>query len=313
MLRLLVIALVAAGTVARAAPPAGTAIGDYKLTKVVDGDTIRVAGLDQSLRLLGIDTEETFKHDKERRAYAQGWDAYVKAQRGDARHPVKMATPLGDQAKVWAEQWFAGVETVRLERDDPQEIHDRYDRYLAYVFARKDGAWLNYNVEVVRAGMSPYFPKYGRSRRFHDQFVAAEVEAKRGKRGIWAPGAEAYPDYPEREVWWMARGAFVESFRTAADGQPNYIDITHEDATARLEALAGKEVVVLATAGDIYAGKPSKVMLSRSVPLVFWKRDVLDATGIVEGEYLIATGVPSFYKHHVQLVIDRASQIRVRR
>jgi endonuclease YncB( thermonuclease family) len=311
MLRLLLIALVACRA-SEAAPASDIAIGEYKLARVVDGDTIRVEGLDASLRLLGIDTEETFKHDKERKAYAQGWDAYVKAERGDSPHPVKMATPLGDQAKAWAVAWFAGAEKVRLERDDPQEIRDRYDRYLAYVFAWKDGAWANYNVEAVRAGMSPYFPKYGRSRRFHAAFVAAEAEAKAAKRGIWAPGAEAYPDYPEREAWWTARGDFVEAFRKEAAGKDNYIDITHADAIARLEALAGKEVVVIGTVGEIHPGSPAKVMLSKDFPLVFWKRDVLDASGIAAGEYAIATGTPSLYKSHVQLVIDRARQIRVR-
>ena len=74
-----------------------------------------------------------------------------------------------------AEAWFKDVDVVRLERDDAQEIRDRYDRYLAYVFAKKHGTWTNYNVEAVRAGMSPYFPKYGTSRRFHAEFVAAEA------------------------------------------------------------------------------------------------------------------------------------------
>ncbi|MBV8758479.1 MAG: thermonuclease family protein, partial [Deltaproteobacteria bacterium] len=164
--------------VARAAAADDLVIGDFKLVRVVDGDTIRVDGLDNSLRLLGLDTEETFKHAKERRAYAAGWDSYVKGVRGDSPRPVKFATPMGDEAKAWAERFFAGVTTVRLERDDADEIRDRYKRYLAYVLVERDGQWLNYNVEAVRAGMAPYFPKYGRSRRYHDAFVKAEAEAK---------------------------------------------------------------------------------------------------------------------------------------
>jgi endonuclease YncB( thermonuclease family) len=163
--------------------------GDYKVTRVVDGDTIRVDGLDNSLRLLGIDTEETFKHKAERDAYAAGWASYVTNVRGTSPHPVKFATPLGEDAKVFAEHWFADVDVVRLERDDPQEIRDRYHRYLAYVLAKKAGKWVCYNVEAVRAGMSPYFPKYGRSRRYHAEFVAAEAEAKAAHRGIWAANA----------------------------------------------------------------------------------------------------------------------------
>ena len=125
---------------------------------------------------------------------------------------------------------------VRLERDHPAEIRDRYNRYLAYVFVEKDGKWVNYNVEAVRAGMSPYFPKYGNSRRFHDEFVEGRRTRRRPrKRGIWAPGVQAYPDYAERVAWWTARGSFVDEFRDEGEGKPNYIDITHWDATKQLE------------------------------------------------------------------------------
>src|SRR5437773_11124250 len=60
----------------------GVVIGEFKFSRVVDGDTIHVDGLDSSLRLLGIDTEETFKHENERRAYDRGWDVYIKEVRG---------------------------------------------------------------------------------------------------------------------------------------------------------------------------------------------------------------------------------------
>ena len=310
---------------APAPAPTDTTIGEFRVARVVDGDTIRVAGLDSSLRLLGIDTEETFKHDAELHAFAAGWQAYVAGQRGSSPRPVKMATPLGMAAKQWAEAWFAGVGTVRLERDHPAEIRDRYGRYLAYVLARKDGAWLNYNVEAVRAGMSPYFPKYGRSRRYHAAFVAAEAEAKAAQRGIWAPGAMAYPDYAEREAWWSARGDFIEAFRTAAAGDASYIDIAHDDALARLAERAGKQVTVLGTVGDVRGGEPgpAMVMLSHGrhadVPLIFFDRDVLAATRLAawKSEPIIATGVPTLYENrhthetHVQIVIDRASQIRL--
>ena len=44
----------------------GLVIGEFKLAAknpVLDGDTVKVAGLDTTLRLLGIDSEETFKND----------------------------------------------------------------------------------------------------------------------------------------------------------------------------------------------------------------------------------------------------------
>jgi endonuclease YncB( thermonuclease family) len=297
----------------------GLLIGDFHLTKVTDGDTVRVDGLDSSLRLVGIDTEETFKTHADRRDAAANLAAYRIARRGTSPRPVKMATPMGEAAKNFAVQFFDGVDTVRLERDHPAEIRDRYNRYLAYVFVRRDGAWVNYNVACVRAGMAPYFPKYGYSRRFHAEFLAAEAAAKRDKLGIWAPGAPGYTDYPEREAWWAARGEFVEAFRHDAEGKPSYVDITHADALQRLEALAGTPVVVLGTVGDVRPSDtgPTRVTLSRRLshdfPLIFFSRDVLAASDITRwlGEFVVVTGKPRMYKQQLEIVIDRASQVRL--
>jgi endonuclease YncB( thermonuclease family) len=271
-------------------------IGDFTLSRVVDGDTIKVEGLDASLRLLGLDTEE-IHHGK-------------RGPQGAPNRPKKYATPMGDEAKAWAEQFFAGVTKVRLERDDPQEIRDRYGRYLAYVLVERDGKWVNYNVEAVRAGMAPYFPKYGTSRRFHEQFVAAEAEAKAAKRGIWDPQKQAYPDYAEREAWWGARGKFVADFRA----QPGGIDLTHEDAEATLDAAVGKPVDVLATVGKIYAGHPTRVMLDgrHALPVIFFDGKLFDSSHIAQwqGEYVVIHGTPRRYHKHLEIVVDRVDQIR---
>jgi endonuclease YncB( thermonuclease family) len=301
----------------------GLTIGEFHLTKVTDGDTIRVDGLDSSLRLVGLDAEETFKNDNDRRASDADFNAYLASKRGDSKHPVKAATPLGDAAKEFAKQFFHGHTRVRLERDDAREIRDRYDRYLAYVFAEKDGQWINYNVECVRAGMSPYFTKYGYSRRFHDQFVAAEAEAKAAKRGIWDPALPHYPDYDERQAWWTARGEFIARYQRQMDADPNFIVLTHWDALRRIEEKVGQEVSILATVGDVRLGDrgPTKVGLSRKMfgdfPLVFFDKDVFASTGIAawKGEFVVVKGVVTVYenKHthrkQVQIVVDRAAQI----
>ncbi|MBA3540066.1 MAG: thermonuclease family protein [Deltaproteobacteria bacterium] len=303
----------------------GLVLGEFNLTAILDGDTVKVDGLDSSLRLTGIDAEETFKNEADRREVEAGWEAYTKAKRGTSARPVKMASPLGEQGKLFAKQWFSGITRVRVERDHPAEIRDRYNRYLTYVFAQKNGVWLNYNVECVRAGMSPYFPKYGQSRRFHPEFIAAQAEAKQAKRGIWADDGMKYPDYPEREAWWTARGEFVAAFRRDGEDKANYVDITHWDAMQKLEALVGKEVVVLGTVGDIRISEkgPTTVTLSRRLfndfPLVFFDKDVLGTSGISawRGEFVAVTGVPTFYenkrtkKKQLQIQIDRASQIRL--
>jgi len=301
----------------------GLIIGEFELTKVTDGDTIHVDGLDSSLRLLGMDTEETFKSENDRRLFENGWEQYLAAKRGDSKHPVKAATPMGDEAKEWAKQFFEGASHVRLERDDPKEIRDRFGRYLAYVFAQKNGTWLNYNVEAVRAGMSPYFDKYGYSRQYHEDFIEAEREAKAAGVGIWDPTKMHYPDYAEREPWWTARAEFIAEFHRQGDGRDDYFTLDAFDAMQRIEQAVGKEIVVLGLVGEVRLGDkgPTKVMLSRKMfgdfPIIFFDKDVFSSTGIsrYRGEFVTVRGVVTVYENkynkrkQYQLVVDRPGQV----
>jgi endonuclease YncB( thermonuclease family) len=286
-------------------PEAGLVIGVYPLAKkaIVDGDTIKVDGLGSSLRLIGIDTEETFKYEKDWRAFEVGWDQYLIDQQAKTSRPIKVPTPVGMDAKYWAEDFFRGVTRVRLERDEPKEIRDRYNRFLAYVLVERDGQWVNYNVEVVRAGMSPYFSKYGYSRRYHEQFVAAEAEARAAKLGIWADGAQCYQDYDVRAKWWNGRAEFVKQFEVDAAEDPELISLTDWDALDRIQARLGEEVELLGTVGDIKQGErgPKRVLLSRRMfadfPLIFWEDDVFEESGIgrYRGEYIRVRGVVTSY------------------
>ncbi|HUQ07180.1 MAG TPA: thermonuclease family protein [Kofleriaceae bacterium] len=301
----------------------GLTIGEFHLTKVTDGDTIRVDGLESSLRLVGLDAEETFKNDTDRRAAETDFQKYLADKRGGGKHPVKAASPLGELAKEYAKEFFHGHTKVRLERDDAREIRDRYERYLAYVFIEKDGKWINYNVECVRAGMSPYFTKYGYSRRFHDEFVVAEKEAREAKRGIWDPTLEHYPDYDERKAWWDARGEFIARYQRQIDSDPNFIVLTHWDSMRRIEERVGQEISILATVGDVRLGDrgPTRVALSRKMfgdfPLIFFDKDVFASSGLTQwkGEFVVVKGVVSIYqnKHtkrkQLQIQVDRAGQI----
>lgn len=298
----------------------GLVLGEFRVTNITDGDTIRVDGLDSSLRLVGLDTEETFKNEQDRRAVEAGWEAYLKAKRGNSPRPVKMASPMGEQAKLFAKSFFDGSPVVRIERDHPGEIRDRFDRYLAYAYANKNGVWVNYNIECIRAGHSPYFTKYGHSRRFHAEMVKAQEEAIAAKRGLWADGVAKYPDYPERLAWWNARGDFVAAFRAEGEGKTNYIDVTHWDAVKQLEAQVGKEVKVIGTVDDIKINEkgPAIVQMNR-FPLVFFDRDVLGSSGAMawKGEFIVATGRPSWYENkkthrkQLQIQIEYASQIQL--
>ena len=273
---------------------------------VIDGDTVRVKGLQASLRLLAVDTEETFKKDHERQAFAAGWEDYKKNNRGTSARPVKMATPAGEDAKHWAMDFFEGVSSVRLERDHPGEIRDFYGRYLAYIFAKKNGQWVNYNVECVRAGHSPYFVKYGRSRRFHRDFVEAQKEAIAEKRGIWKPGGMHYDDYDERLRWWAEREAGITRFEREQEAHPDtHIALTRWDAMLKLEQRLGQEVTILGAVQEVIQREngPAVVKLARTrtqnFDIVFWDRDVLLNTGLQfkRGEYVQVRGVVQKYRN----------------
>lgn len=303
----------------------GLVLGEFALAgkPVIDGDTVRVEGLDSTLRLLALDCEETLKDEQSRRDVEDDWPKYLKDKRGDKARPAKAGTPLGEEAKKFAVQFFQGVRTVRLERDHPKEIRDRFDRYLAYVFVRRAGKWVNYNVEAVRAGMSPYYTKYSYSRRFHDDFAAAEKEARAARRGIWRPGAQAYQDYAERKAWWDARAEFIKRFEKDGQGRDDFIELTHWDSMRRIEQKLGQEITVLGSVSRIVLGDrgPTRVLLGRRMfsdfTLVFFDKDVFASSGIdrYEGEFVRVTGVVNEYKNRynnrrqLQVIVSLPSQV----
>jgi endonuclease YncB( thermonuclease family) len=265
----------------------GLIIGEYRLSDkpVVDGDTVRVEGVDGSIRLLSIDTEEKLRSKADRAAAAKDFDQYLKGKRGGGTRPQKTGTPMGERATEFAQAFFRGAELVRLERDDPKEIRGHFGRLLAYAFVKKNGRWTSYNVESVRAGMSPYFTKYGYSHRFHNQLTHAEAEARVAKRGIWDPNAQSYGDYDERKAWWNARADFIRAFEHEANRRDDYIQLTHWDALVELEDKLGQEVTILSTVERIRHFKGLvRVSMARqrgsAFPVIFFDKDVFQNSGI---------------------------------
>jgi endonuclease YncB( thermonuclease family) len=286
----------------------GLDLGDFPIdgaSGVLDGDTLLVRGLSSTLRLLALDTEETFKHERERKLFEGGWVSYKRAMRGDSTRPVKFPTPLGEEAKAFAQRYFEGVSEVRLERDHPGEIRDFDGRYLVYAWAKKHGQWQNFNLECVRAGYSPYFTKYGRSRRFHKAFLEAQQDARSAQRGIWQPGAMHYDDYDERLRWWNEREGVITRFEREAEEFPEtWMALTRWDTLLRLEAKVGQEVVLLGAVKDVRLAEhgPSVVKLSRTLDrdldVVFFDKDVLLSTGLQfkRGEFVRIRGMVQKYK-----------------
>lgn len=136
----------------------------YKVLRVVDGDTIviEVEGKSESIRMIGVDTPEL----------------------NDSRTGVQCF------AKEAAEKTKALVtgKSIYLEKDDSQGERDKYKRLLGYVFL-ENGAFVN---KALIAGGFAHEYTYDGAYKYQKQFKAAQLEAKEGEVGLWAP--DACPD-----------------------------------------------------------------------------------------------------------------------
>lgn len=123
--------------------------------RVVDGDTIvvKLAGREERVRLLRVDTPESVHPDR------------------------KQNIPAGQAASEFTAQHLAHKD-VQLEREF--EDRDGHGRLLRYV-------WLegtNFCVTLVQAGHAPYYTPYGHG-SYRRLFEQAEQEARAVGRGIW--------------------------------------------------------------------------------------------------------------------------------
>jgi endonuclease YncB( thermonuclease family) len=296
-------------------------VGTFEVTAdtVVDGDTLRLPG-EGSLRVLGLDCEEVFRGPRDRAEAAADFAAYARAKRGASPVPVKYATPAGEAAREHVRALLKGVERIRVERDEVggREL-DLFDRRLGHVVLPGPGGETNLAVEVVRAGHSPYFVKYGRTRRFDAAFAAAQAEARAAKRGIWGDAGPAhYPDYEERLRWWEERAAQVDAWR-ALPAAPERIELGTPGAAARLAALVGREAVLFALCRTLPTrGPPYVIWLSdrrdADVPAVVFDDEVWKALdrGALERGYVTVRGPVTLFRGRPQVEIARAEQVAVR-
>ena len=265
-------------------------LGEFDLAEkdaIIDGDTIKVTGLTASLRLLCLDAEETFKNTADRKAATQDFEAYRESKESASELPVKYATFVGEDGKEYAHKFFEGVKKVRLEYDTLNRKIDYFNRNLCYIFATpKDSKEeKNYNVELVRAGLSPYSMKYGHSTRFRAKFEAAEKEAREAKRGIWSEKPRGYRDYDKRLKWWNERAEQMDRFAAAHKDDKAALVLGDDDTLDRLKELLGKEVTLLGGVierdGFFPDETPPRVMLGnrekQDLPVRFADKKTYDA------------------------------------
>lgn len=165
---------------------AAVEVGPVPVVKVIDGDTIAVTvdGKEERVRLLYIDTPESRNND-----FGGQIPEGLKA-----KEFLTGMLPVGSQIRLWGPK-------ARLKRD-------KYDRLLAIVIQLRgaDGNPLaepapqgqirvgvigNVNADIVRAGWSPYWRKYGDAPEpYNGSFLLAQNEADKEGAGLWSSNLE---------------------------------------------------------------------------------------------------------------------------
>ena len=139
-------------------PEPGPDLVSYEVIRAIDGDTILISvyGTETMVRLIGIDAPESVHPETEKN------------------------TPEGTQASFFLKQYVDGRQ-VTLEYD--QELKDKYDRTLAYVYV--DGRMLQ---DVMLAmGMARTLVMEPNTRYQH-HFEMLEKTAREGGAGFWGTG-----------------------------------------------------------------------------------------------------------------------------
>ena len=297
-------------------------IGEFTVQKILDGDTFRLEGLDRSTRLLGIDTEETFKdNDAEMKVndISSHWAEYYEHKRDSSQKPAKIESPFGYDTWQWTKKLFKDIVKVRLEVDDFKRVIDMFNRYLVYIIAiKKDGTEFNYNIECVKLGYSPYFSKYGYSARFHDEFVKAQEYARNNKLGIWSGKELCYPDYPERIDWWDKRAEQIKKFEGSYAGKKGYYSMFDLSDYNRLKNMVGDTVTIFGNISRVITDNDPQIVKYElnnddHIDLVFFSRNTyiikelsLDSP---KDYYVYAKGILSEYKGRLQIIIEDKEQV----
>ena len=137
----------------------------YRVTRIVDGDTVYLESYPKSFRLIGIDTPES-----KRNARAKS----IAARTGQ---DLETIIAQGKRASAYTKSLLEG-KSVRIEWD--VQPKDRYGRNLAYLWHGSKMV----NLEIVRAGFADVLT-IPPNVRYVEKFVQVAREAREQRRGLW--------------------------------------------------------------------------------------------------------------------------------
>jgi micrococcal nuclease len=144
--------------VAAGVAPPSTYTQNATVVRVIDGDTIEamVAGTDERVRLIGIDTPETKKPNTPVQCY-------------------------GPEASAYTESLLQPGTPIYLERD--LVARDDYGRLLAYIFRTTDGLFVN--ADIITKGYARVL-EIKPNLAYHVTFEQGAHQAETMNLGLWA-------------------------------------------------------------------------------------------------------------------------------
>lgn len=301
--------------------------GKCSIDRVTDGDTVRLGPTKESVRLLGLDTEECFKgkalESPDRAKMIADFSGWKKTQlEGKSlTHPPKYNTPMGEAAKHALDQIVAGAEEARVEYDDQTRKIDAFGRILGHVLVRKGSTWIHVNIEIIRQGLSPYFIKYGRCARYDAAYEAAQKEAQTAKRGIWSekPVYGCYDDYGTRLAWWAERARDLAEAHMLRKTRKDLVILGESAEGERLAQLEGKRITVFGSeSSERSAGELVLFGLAHLKGIDFMvvgSKEQILAIELRknEGNLVYVTGTVSMFKGQPQFKITPETPVTVSR
>ncbi|MDK2789938.1 MAG: micrococcal nuclease, partial [Methanothermococcus sp.] len=150
--------------------------------RVVDGDTVYVVapnGTEYKIRLLGVDTPETYIKNKP-------YEYFI--DENTAMTDINYLKEWGYKATDFAKENLEN-KTVIVVFDKLSPRKGKYGRYLAYIFInnttygiQKPKVFVNFNEELVKNG---YARVYISNFELKDVFLEYEKHAKSQRIGMW--------------------------------------------------------------------------------------------------------------------------------
>ncbi len=138
--------------------------------RVIDGDTLLLSN-GQRIRLIGIDTPESYSSDK--------------SKKESKKYQIneQQILLLGEQAKKFVQD-LAAHKKVKLEFD--HKLCDPFGRTLAYVYLQNEQQEIFLNAEILRQGFAHVMQKYPSIKK--TEFQQLENVAQQQQIGLWQQG-----------------------------------------------------------------------------------------------------------------------------